>query len=285
MSPKIPLTTPITSSMNLSGPNIDVGIVMAQTSCNWSIPIISVTLIPQNLTNKQMHVSEGPGSTPQISSRANPQSKLPHNFLLNLGQNPVVSQEAFEQSKQPNLNIPSGSQVHVGHEKLDMAPKGNTVQSQESIEDCDELYASSPMVHKENVTGHHHPYAFKPRKAHSSSLREEIVDDEYEKVSPNNIKTNDEPSRDYFTFHEEGTQSNSEFTHPQMTITQSMLEQSKTRKQRNQDFKAHNVAKNEIQKEKQGWLKAELPENFPGMRAAVHTHFLFLLKVRDNDFY
>ncbi|MBW0478265.1 hypothetical protein O181_017980 [Austropuccinia psidii MF-1] len=69
-----------------------------------------------------------------------------------------------------------------------------------------------------------------------------------------------------------------------MPLTQSMLEQSKIRQQRNQAHKAHNVAKPESQKEKQRWLKAKLPENVHGMRSAVHTHSLFLLKVRDKDF-
>ncbi|MBW0511721.1 hypothetical protein O181_051436 [Austropuccinia psidii MF-1] len=116
MSPKIPLKTPISSSMIASGLNIDVGIVMAQTSSTWSIQNISITPIPLNPTNTQMHVSEGPGSTPQILSKANPQSKFPDDFLLNPGWNPVVSQELFGQSKQPNLKIPPGSQVNVGHE-------------------------------------------------------------------------------------------------------------------------------------------------------------------------
>ncbi|MBW0490842.1 hypothetical protein O181_030557 [Austropuccinia psidii MF-1] len=113
LSPKIPLT----SSMNVSGLNIDVGNVMAQTSSTWSIPNISVTSIPPNPTNTQMLFSEGPGSTPEISSKANPQSKFPHEFLLNPGPNPVASQDPFGRSKQPTLNIPSGSQVHVGNAK------------------------------------------------------------------------------------------------------------------------------------------------------------------------
>ncbi|MBW0470672.1 hypothetical protein O181_010387 [Austropuccinia psidii MF-1] len=163
-------------------------------------------------------MSEGSGSTPPISSKANPQSKFPHDFLLNPCWNPVSSQEPFGKIKQPTLNIPSGSQVHVGDEKcvdggtkkdhwkmllrvvcqreiwdlpfikvilmmeyklfhnliclfhgLDMAPKGKTVLSQETIKDCDELYASLPLVHQEKVTGHHYPYPSKPRTAHSSS--------------------------------------------------------------------------------------------------------------------
>ncbi|MBW0509949.1 hypothetical protein O181_049664 [Austropuccinia psidii MF-1] len=73
MNPKIPLTTPIASSMNVSGLNIDLGNPMAQTSSTWSIPNISVTPIRPNPTNTQMHASEGPGSTTQISSKANPQ--------------------------------------------------------------------------------------------------------------------------------------------------------------------------------------------------------------------
>ncbi|MBW0463323.1 hypothetical protein O181_003038 [Austropuccinia psidii MF-1] len=73
MTPNIPLTTPIASSMNVSGLNIDVENPMAQTSSTWSIPNTSVTPIPLNTTNTKMHVSEGPGSTPEISSKANPQ--------------------------------------------------------------------------------------------------------------------------------------------------------------------------------------------------------------------
>ncbi|MBW0506475.1 hypothetical protein O181_046190 [Austropuccinia psidii MF-1] len=106
LSPNIPLTTPIASSMNVSGLNIDVGNPKAQTSSTWSIPNISVTPIPPNPTNTQMHVSEGPGSTPEISSKANPQSKFPHEFLLNPVWNTVSSQDPFGQSKQPTLNIP-----------------------------------------------------------------------------------------------------------------------------------------------------------------------------------
>ncbi|MBW0522876.1 hypothetical protein O181_062591 [Austropuccinia psidii MF-1] len=117
LSPKIPLTTSIASSMNVSSLNIDVGNPKAPTSRTWSIPNISVTPIPPNTTNTQMHVSQGPESTPQISSNTNPQSKFPLEFLFNPGQNPVASQDPFGQSKQPTLNIPSGSQVHVGNER------------------------------------------------------------------------------------------------------------------------------------------------------------------------
>ncbi|MBW0574014.1 hypothetical protein O181_113729 [Austropuccinia psidii MF-1] len=117
LSPKTSLTTPITSSVNVSGLNIDVGNLKAPTSSTWSIPKISVTPIPPNPTNTQMHVSEGPEGTPQISSNTNPQSKFPHEFLLNPGWNPLASQDPFGRSKQPTLNIPSGSQVHMGNEK------------------------------------------------------------------------------------------------------------------------------------------------------------------------
>ncbi|MBW0484750.1 hypothetical protein O181_024465 [Austropuccinia psidii MF-1] len=113
MSPSIPLTTPIASSMNVSGLNIDAGNPTTQTSSSWSIPNISVTPIPPNPINTQMPVSEGPGSTPEISSKANTQSKFPHDFLLNPGWNPLTSQEPFGKNEQPTLNIPSGSQVHV----------------------------------------------------------------------------------------------------------------------------------------------------------------------------
>ncbi|MBW0563032.1 hypothetical protein O181_102747 [Austropuccinia psidii MF-1] len=234
-----------------------------------------------------MHVSEDPGSTPEISSKANPQFKFPCELLLNPGWNPVASQDPFGQSKQPTLNIQSGSQVHVGNEKRvdggqqkrplenvtrsglsegnpglmlhqNMAPKGKSVLSQEPIEDRE--------------TGH------------ASSSREKIVDDEDENMSPTQSERNDEPRRDNFTAHEQGTQSNSEFTHPQMGPAQSMLEQSKVRQQRIQACKSHNVVKHAIQKEQQNWLRSELPENVHGMRSAVHAHCLFLLKVRDKDF-
>ncbi|MBW0540326.1 hypothetical protein O181_080041 [Austropuccinia psidii MF-1] len=211
-----------------------------------------------------MHVSEGPGSTPEISSKASPQLKFPCEFLLNTVWNPFPSQDHFGQSKQPTLNIPSGSQVHVGNEKpvdgrqqkrplenvtlsclsegnprltlhQNTAPKGKSVRSQEPIEDRHELYASSPLVHKEKVTGRHHPYASKPRKGHSSSSREKIVDDEDENMSLTQTEINDERRWENFTAHERGTQSTSEFTHPQM---QSMLDQSKMRQQSNKACKA-----------------------------------------------
>ncbi|MBW0483016.1 hypothetical protein O181_022731 [Austropuccinia psidii MF-1] len=196
--------------MNVSGLNIDVGNLKAQTSSTWSIPNISVTPIYPNPTNTLMDVSEGPESTPQISSKANPQSKFPREVLLNPGWNTVASQDPFGRSKQPTLNIPSGSQVHVSNEKR---------------VDGGELYAYSPLVHKEKVTGCHHPYASKPRTGHASSSREKIVDDEDENMSLTQSETNDEPRRDNFTVHEQGTQSNSEFTHPQMPLAQSMLDQ------------------------------------------------------------
>ncbi|MBW0548468.1 hypothetical protein O181_088183 [Austropuccinia psidii MF-1] len=87
-----------------------------------------------------------------------------------------------------------------------MAPKGKSVQSQAPIEDRDEIYASSPLVHKEKFTGCHHPYAFKPRTAHASSSREKIVDDEDENMSPTQSERNDEPRRENFTAHGQGTQ-------------------------------------------------------------------------------
>ncbi|MBW0475114.1 hypothetical protein O181_014829 [Austropuccinia psidii MF-1] len=106
MSPKVPLTAPISSSMNVSGLNIDVGNVSSQTSSTWSIPNLSVTPVPSNPTNTQMHVSGGPESTPEILSKSNPQSKFPRDFLLNPVQNPVGYQKPFGKSKQPPLRIP-----------------------------------------------------------------------------------------------------------------------------------------------------------------------------------
>ncbi|MBW0558647.1 hypothetical protein O181_098362 [Austropuccinia psidii MF-1] len=172
LSPNIPLTTPIASSMNVSGLNINVGNPKAQASSTWSIPNLSVTSIPPNPTNTQM------------------------DFLLNPGHNPVASDDPFGRSKQPTLNIPSGCQVHVGNENQvdggrQKRPLGNFTQSGLSevnpgltLHQSDELYASSPLVHKEKVTEHHHPYSSKPRTGHASSSREKIVDDEDENMSP-----------------------------------------------------------------------------------------------------
>ncbi|MBW0501946.1 hypothetical protein O181_041661 [Austropuccinia psidii MF-1] len=103
-------------------------------------------------------------------------------------------------------------------------------------------------------------------------------------MSPTQSERNGEPRRDNFTAHEHGTQSNSEFTHPQMPLARSILDKSKIRQRRNKARKAHNVSKCASQKEQQNWLKAELPENFHGMRSGVQAHCLFLLKVRDKDF-
>ncbi|MBW0572179.1 hypothetical protein O181_111894 [Austropuccinia psidii MF-1] len=101
----------------------------------------------------------------------------------------------------------------------------------------DEIYASSPLVHKEKVTGHHHPYASKPKTAHASSSREKIVNDKDENMSPTQSERNDELRRDNFMAHEQGTQSNSEFTHPQMPLAQSILDQSKMRQRSNEACK------------------------------------------------
>ncbi|MBW0469415.1 hypothetical protein O181_009130 [Austropuccinia psidii MF-1] len=260
--------------MNVSGFNIDVGNRRAQTSSTWSIPNISVAPIPPNPTNTQMDVSEGPVSTPEISSKANPQSKFPCEFLLNPGRNPVASQDPFGRSKQPTLNIPSGSQVHVGNEKgFDGGKQKRPLQNVTlsgllegnpglTLHQSDELYATSPLVHKEKVTGHHHPYTSKPRTAHASSSREKIVDDEDENMSLTQSERNDEPRRDNFTAHEQGTQSN-------------------TKERGLQSSQCGKTCKPEGEKKR---LKAELPENVHGMRSAVHAHCLFLLKVRDKDF-
>ncbi|MBW0501644.1 hypothetical protein O181_041359 [Austropuccinia psidii MF-1] len=260
--------------MNVSGLKIDVGNMTAPTSSTWSIPNIPVSSIRASPTNTQLHVSEGPGSTPEISTKANPQSKFPHDFLLNTGRNPVMSQEPFGQNKQPTLNIQSGYQVDVGNEKrVDVGkqkrPLENVTQSglsegnlgvwhlkarqsdlrSQSKIMSDEIYASLPLVHKKEITGCHHPYAAKTRIAHSSSSRERIVDDEDENMSPNHSETNDEQKRENLMAHEEGTQSNSVFTDLQIPLAHSMPEQSEIQQQRNQAYKAHNVAKRASQKE------------------------------------
>ncbi|MBW0575272.1 hypothetical protein O181_114987 [Austropuccinia psidii MF-1] len=69
-----------------------------------------------------------------------------------------------------------------------------------------------------------------------------------------------------------------------MPLTQSMLDQSEIRQQRNQACIAHNVAKHASYNKQQKLLREELSENVNGMRSAVHAHCLFLLKVGDKDF-
>ncbi|MBW0518076.1 hypothetical protein O181_057791 [Austropuccinia psidii MF-1] len=109
----------------------------------------------------------------------------------------------------------------------------------------DEIYAYSPLVHKEKVTGCPRPYASKPRMGHASSSREIIVDNEDENMSPTQSERNDEPRRDNLMAHEKGTLSN----------------------------------KGEAKMAERGTFR-----NVHGMRSPVHTHCLFLLKVRDTDF-
>ncbi|MBW0556898.1 hypothetical protein O181_096613 [Austropuccinia psidii MF-1] len=82
LSPNIPLTTTIASSMNVSGLNIDVGNAMAQTSSTWSIPDISVTPIPQNPTNTQMHVSGGQEAHLKSHQRLIPNQNFHMSFSL-----------------------------------------------------------------------------------------------------------------------------------------------------------------------------------------------------------
>ncbi|MBW0480317.1 hypothetical protein O181_020032 [Austropuccinia psidii MF-1] len=111
-----------------------------------------------------------------------------------------------------------------------------------------------------------------------------IFEAEDENMSLTQSGRNHEPRRDNFTAHEQGSQSNSEFTHPQRGLAHSRLEKSKFRQQRNQARKAHNVAKRANQKEQQKWLRAELPKNVHGTTSELDGHCLFLLKVRDKDF-
>ncbi|MBW0561275.1 hypothetical protein O181_100990 [Austropuccinia psidii MF-1] len=245
MSPNIPLTTPIASSMNVLGLNIDVGKATSQTSSTSSIPNIS---------------------------------------------------EPSAKSKQPTLNIPSGSQVHMGHQKLvdggqqkrpleniwQLKARQSDLRSQlKIVMNFMHLYLWSIKKNSLDVIIHMPPNQEWVMPAHQ---KKKIVDYEDENMSLTQSEINDEQRRDNFAAHEKGTQSNSEFTHPQMPLAPSMLDQSKMRKQRSQAPKAHNVAKRTSQKEQQKLLKEELPENVHGMRSAVHAHCLLLLKVRDKDF-
>ncbi|MBW0535473.1 hypothetical protein O181_075188 [Austropuccinia psidii MF-1] len=261
LSPSILLTTPIPYSMNVSGLNIDVVNAMAQASSTWSVPNTSITPIPPNPTNTKMHVSEGPGSTHEISSKANPQSKFPCEFPQSWSESSSFpgSRVAGKQQKRPLEHVTwsgllEGNPGFMLHQN--MAPKGKSVRSQEPIEYRNEIYASLLLVNKDKVTGSHHPYASLPRTGHASSSREKIVDGEEENMSLLQSERNDEQSRENFMAHEQGTQSNSEFTHPQMPLAQSMLNQSKMRQRRNKACKAHNAAKRASQKEQQKWLKS-----------------------------
>ncbi|MBW0537906.1 hypothetical protein O181_077621 [Austropuccinia psidii MF-1] len=258
MSPNIPLKAPIASSMNVSCFNIDVGIQL---------------LKGQALGQSQIFLS------PQF-----PQIPLIHKCMFLRGQEAHLKSHQRLISNE-NFHVTS-SLILVGIQSRPRNPLGKicNLKARQSYLRRQSKIKSLPLVHKEKVTGLHYPYASKPRTAHASSSSKEIVDDEDDNMSPNHSETNDELRRDNFMAHEEGTQSNSEFTHPQMPLSQSILEQSKIRQQSKQAFKAHNVAKHASQKEQQRWLKAEVPENVHGMRSAVNAHCPFLLKVRDKDF-
>ncbi|MBW0564251.1 hypothetical protein O181_103966 [Austropuccinia psidii MF-1] len=238
LSPNIPLTTPIASSMNVSGPNIDVGNLKAQTSSIWSIQFPQIPLIHKCMCLRDQKVH------------------------LNIHQRLI-----------PNQNFHVSSlliQVHVGDEKrVDGGKRKRPLEN----------FTRSGLSEGDPGLTLHQNMALK-----GNSSREKIMDDEDENMSLTQSETNDEPRRDNFTEHEQGTQSKSELTHPQMPLAQSILDQSKMRQRRNQACKAHDVAKCASQKEEQKWLKAEIPENVHGMRSAVHAHCLFLLKVRDKDF-
>ncbi|MBW0463026.1 hypothetical protein O181_002741 [Austropuccinia psidii MF-1] len=190
--------------------------------------------------------------------------RLPSYFQLESGGIPGTLWE----NKQPTLKIPTCSQLHVGHEKQ--------VDGGWQKRPLENVTQSGPLDGNPGLTLH---------QSHVSSSREKIVDDGDENMFPTKSEKNYEPRGDSFTAHEQGTQSNSELTNPQMPFAQSILDQSKMRQQKNQARKAHNVAKHASQKDQQRWPKAELPENVHGMRSAVHAHCLFLLKVRDKDFF
>ncbi|MBW0493039.1 hypothetical protein O181_032754 [Austropuccinia psidii MF-1] len=93
----------------------------------------------------------------------------------------------------------------------------------------DELYASLPLVHKPKVTVSHPSYSSKPRTVHASSSREKIVYYEDENMTPTQSEKTGEPRRENFIKHEEGTQGNIELTHPQISLSQSMIDQSEMR--------------------------------------------------------
>ncbi|MBW0490388.1 hypothetical protein O181_030103 [Austropuccinia psidii MF-1] len=119
-----------------------------------------------------------------------------------------------------------------------------------------EIYTSSPLFHKERVTGNHHLYAFNPKISHACTLRVSLVNDEDENMSPTQNETNGKPRREDLMVHEKGTKSNSELTHPQMALAHSLLEQSEIRQKRNKYCKSLNVGKKSSQKDQQRWLKA-----------------------------
>ncbi|MBW0464306.1 hypothetical protein O181_004021 [Austropuccinia psidii MF-1] len=96
---------------------------MAQATAAWTISSISVTPIPPNPTNTQINFPEGPESTLETSLQDNQHSTFLHYLLLNLGGNPVESQEPFGKSKQPSINIQLSSQAHVRYKKRLMVGK------------------------------------------------------------------------------------------------------------------------------------------------------------------
>ncbi|MBW0526613.1 hypothetical protein O181_066328 [Austropuccinia psidii MF-1] len=183
LSPNLPLTTPIASLMNVSGLNIDVGNSKAQTSSTWSFPNISTTPISQIplihkwmcLRGQKAHLKSHQTLIPNQNFRAS--SSL---ILVRIQSHPTIP--LYKVNSQPSIfhhdlmfmwAMKSG--LMVGNEKDYWKMLLRVIWH---LKASDELYASSALVHKERVTGHHHPNAPKPRTGHASSSRDEIVDDE-----------------------------------------------------------------------------------------------------------
>ncbi|MBW0587458.1 hypothetical protein O181_127173, partial [Austropuccinia psidii MF-1] len=128
LSPNIPLTTPISSSINVSGLNIDVGNPKAPTSSTWSIPNISITPIPLiPLVHKHMCLR---GQKAHLKSH---QTLIP---------NKNFHERGWGQQKGPLENVTWSGPLE-GKPGLtlhkNMAAKGKSVRSQEPIEDRESL--------------------------------------------------------------------------------------------------------------------------------------------------
>ncbi|MBW0563185.1 hypothetical protein O181_102900 [Austropuccinia psidii MF-1] len=186
--------------MSLSGINIDVENTTAQNSSTWSIPNISITPIPPNASNTQIHVSEGLASTPETSQRLIPNKTFPHDFLLNLVRIQLCPRIPLDQVN---------SQPSIFHQDLRFMWGMKSGQQRIPLENVtwSGLLEGNPglTLNQKKVTGNHNPYASKPRTAHASSSRDNMVDDEDENISPNQSETNDDPRRDNFMAPEEGT--------------------------------------------------------------------------------
>ncbi|MBW0478737.1 hypothetical protein O181_018452 [Austropuccinia psidii MF-1] len=186
MRTRIPLTTPIASSMNLSGLNIDVGNATTQTQALGQYQIFLPLPFPQiPLIHKHMCLRDHEAHQ-KFHQRLirNPNFHVNSSLILWSPRNPLgkVSSRFSILHQDLRLMWAMKNGLMIWHLKA----RQSGLRSQWKI--------------MTKVTECHDPYASKPRMGHASSSREKMVGDRDENMSLTQSETNDEPRR-----HEDGT--------------------------------------------------------------------------------